>query len=68
MKFLDLWRQQELSPESRLRLRELIDLERYEPDDAARRDSLLDAFLATLTEAQLTVLARLVREMTTRVH
>jgi Spy/CpxP family protein refolding chaperone len=68
MKILDLWKQQDLTDESRARLRELIDVQRYQPDDHLQRETLLETFLETLTETQLAVFARLLREMTGRVH
>ena len=68
MKALDNWRRQELAPESQARLQELLDVQRYDRGDPARCETLLDAFLVTLTEPQLQVFARLLREMTQLVH
>ena len=68
MKALELWKQQDLDLESRARLRELIDAQRHEPEDEERRDALLEAFLGSLSESQLVVFARLLREMTQQVH
>lgn len=68
MKALDIWRQQDLAPESRTRLRELLDAQRSGSEDPVTCEALLDAFLNTLTEAQLVVFARLLREMTGQVH
>ena len=68
MKALDNWWRQELAPESWERFRELLDAQRYDRDDADRCEALLDAFLGTLTETQLQVFARLLREMTQQVH
>lgn len=67
MKVLDVWQQQDLSAESREKLRDLIDAQRYAPDHADR-DELLEAFMATLSESQLVAFARLVRELTEQVH
>lgn len=66
--WLDQWQQQDLTAESRTRLQELLDAQRSRPVDHADRDRLLDAFLTTLTESQLVVFARLLREMTEQVH
>ena len=68
VKALENWQQQDLAPESRARLRELIDVQRHDPDDHDRRDALLEAFLFTLSEHQLIAFARLLREMTEQVH
>ena len=68
MKALANWHQQDLAPESRDRLRELLHVQRHEPEDQVKRDALLDAFLVTLSESQLVVFARLLREMTQQVH
>lgn len=67
MQALDHWRR-ELKAESRARLRELIEAERYDDEDPARREALLDAFLVTLTETQLLTFARLLRELTSPMH
>lgn len=68
MKTLHRWRQQDLTPESRARLEQLLVAQRDRPDDEAAREALLDAFLASLSEPQLVTFARLVRELTQQVH
>jgi len=68
LKALNNWRRQDLSPESRDRLSELMDAQRDDPDDRLALDALLDAFMMTLTEVQLVTFARLLTEMTEEVH
>lgn len=68
MKALDQWKRQDLAPESRQRLQELLGARRHEAEDREKGEALLDAFLATLDESQLTAFARMLRELTTPVH
>jgi hypothetical protein len=68
VKALETWRQQELTPLSRAALCELIEAQRSDPDDHATRDALLDCFMETLTEGQLVVFSRLLRELTELIH
>jgi hypothetical protein len=68
MKALVNWRNQVLAPESRARLDALLDFQRNDSGDTATRDTLLEAFLITLSETQLQVFARLLTEMTEHVH
>lgn len=67
-KTLESWRQQDLSPDACAKLNDLIELQRLDPDDLAGRDALLDEFMAHLTEDQLVVFVRLLRELTEQVH
>jgi hypothetical protein len=68
VKALEYWRQQDLTPLSRAALRQLIEAQRFDPDDHATRDALLDSFMETLNEGQLVVFSRLLRELTGQVH
>lgn len=68
MRARDLWQQQALTADSRAHLERLIDAQRLEPEDSGLIDGLLDAFLQTLSDAQMQAFARLLTEMTEQVH
>jgi hypothetical protein len=68
LKALAHWRQQDLTPQVRAALRELIEAQRNEPADKATCDALLEAFMALLSEEQLSAFSRLLRELTEVVH
>jgi hypothetical protein len=68
VKPLEAWRAQDLTPLSRAALRELLAARRSDPDDHATCDALLDSFMETLSEGQMVVFSRLLRELTEQVH
>lgn len=68
MKALNHWRQQDLAPQARAALRDLIQAQRDDPPDQANCDTLLEAFMAMLSEEQLAAFSRLLRELTEVVH
>lgn len=68
MRALDRWKRLDLTGEARSRLDTLLAAERECELDAGTRAELLEAFMGTLTESQLTLFARMVRELTQPVH
>jgi DNA-binding MarR family transcriptional regulator len=68
VKALKHWRQQDLTPEVRAALRELIEAQRDFPEDQGARDALLERFMSMLSEEQLSAFSRLLRDLTEVVH